>query len=468
MRWCSLFHSTSYWLLLVLVFSFCALADSGSSRILTEEKIRERGRYSDLMPPVDDSFAMKLWQQLINIQLSFSDLMPEPLVSILSALTGEHLDVFKHHVIDPVRRGRHYLRYTDSVMLGTFDNVLYESTGTTTWPFALVGVPYGMVVKNTVADFKLGSEVRSPGINDSRYHNYPVTVSHLGAETTAVSDLMAQTHQNELVVADVVRPFMPRMTWCDGEDSLAASIYQFYYAATRLVTDVNPVVDFEDTEYFVRNRRYEESDRTFLFHWNKGISRRSSFRSGQIVRVDRNGFFSMGSIPLAWNYCEVLLHEGGAKEVEATEDEEETETFYEHPESYRWGVRSDRMLPRKRTRIVTRQVVKQIPNVTRFRIYTESLCQAAEASVRSKSEVVVFASRRLFSWLVPTLVLLGAPATSRLLTQRYGVGHNFPLTRVLVSGVLLTSWAFPALWESDVADTIHMIRFPPPENEVVQ
>ena len=469
MSWCGLFHGASCWSWLVMVFSFCAQADSGSSsRILTEEKVRERDRYSDLIRPAEDSFPAKLWQQLVNSQLSFSDLVPELLVSSLYERGGEHLDVFRHHVIDPVRRGRHYLRYADSVMLGTFDNVLYESTGTTTWPYALVGVPYGMVVKNTVADFKLGSEVRSPGIDDSRYHNYPVTVAHLGAETTAVGDLMAQTHQNELVVANVVRPFMPRITWCDGESSLAASLYRFYYAATRLVTGVDSVVNFEDTEYFQRTGRYEEADRTFLFHWNKGISRRSSFRSGQIVRVDRNGFFSMGLVPLAWNYCEVLLHEGGAKEVGATEDEEETETFYEHPESYRWGVRSDRMLPRERTRIVTRNVVKQVPNVTTFRVYTESLCQAAEASVRSKSEVVVFASRRLFSWLVPTLVFLGAPATSRLLTKRYGIGHNLPLTPALAAGVLLTSWVFPSLWESDVADTIHMIRFPPPENEVAR
>lgn|GEM_PF-5755640 len=456
------FHGVLCWCLLVLCFS-----RQGSADVLPEEKARERERYGDLIQPVDDDAAAQFWQALANSQVSFNDAVVEPLLIPFVACAQAFQDVFNHHVIDPVRRGKHYLRYTDSVMLGTFDNVLYESTGTTTWPYALVGVPYGMVVKNTVADFKLGSEVRSPGISDSRYHDYPVTEARLGAETAAVGSQMAQTHHNELVVIDVVKPFMPKIEWYNEEGSLAAAIYRFYYAATRLVTDVNPVVDFEDTEYFQRTGRYEESDRTFLFHWNKGLSRRSSFRSGQIVRVERKGYFSMGAIPLAWNYCEILLHEGGSKAVEDTQDEEETEVFYEHPESYRWGVRSDRMLPHERTRTVRRNVVKHVPNVTTFRIYTENLCQAAEASLRSKSEVIVFTTRRLFSWLVPSLVLLGAPAVSWSVTRRLGVDQSYPLTSVLAAGVLLTSWAFPALWESDVADTIHTIRFPPPEDDDV-
>ena len=466
MRWGNLIFCASW---LVLLSLLCVRANSAEPiGLLQEEMIRERDRYGDLILPVDDSFSRQLQQALVNGQSLFNALVTEARVTSFADQAAEYLDVVRHHVIDPVRRGKHYLRYADSVMLGTFDNVLYESTGTATWPYALVGLPYGMVMKNTVADFKLGSEVRSPGISDSRYHDYPVTVAHLGAETAAVGDRMAQTHQNELVVADVVRPFMPRIEWCDAESSLAASIYRFYYAATRLVTDVHPVVDFEDTEYFRRTGRYEESDRTFLFQWNKGVSRHSSFRSGQIVRVDRNGYFSMGATPLAWNYCEVLLHEGGARELEVTESEEETEVFYEHPESYRWGVRSDRMLPRERTRAVSRKVIRQVPNVTTFRVYTENLCQAAEASVRSKSEVVIFASRRLFSWLVPSLVLLAAPTTSQLLNQHPGSGHNYQFTAILAAAVLLTSWMFPALWESDVADTIHTIRFPPPDNEVVQ
>ena len=453
--------------LCLLVLCFSAYARPGSADLLAEEKARERARYGELIQPEDDDLAQQFWQTLDNSQVSFNDAVVEPLIIPLITHAKALQDVFNHHVIDPVRRGKHYLRYTDSVMLGTFDNVLYESTGTTTWPYAVVGMPYGMMVKNTVADFKLGAEVRSPGISDSRYHDHPVTEARLGAQTTAVGDQIAQTHQNELVVVDVVKPFMPKIEWYNEEGSLAAAIYRFYYAATRLVTDVNPVVDFEDTEYFQRTGRYEESDRTFLFHWNKGLSRQSSFRSGQIVRVERKGYFSMGPIPLAWNYCEVLLHEGGAHAVEDTQDEEETEIFYEHPESYHWGVRSDRMLPHERTRTIRRKVIKYEPNVTTFRIYTENLCQAAEASVRSKSEVIVFASRRLFSWLVPSLVLLGAPATSWAVTRRFGVGHSYLLMAALAGGVLLTSWAFPALWASDVADTIHAIRFPPSEEDVI-
>lgn len=452
--------SVSCLYLLTLCFLLCTQVQA--SGLLTEEKVRERSRYSDLRQPADDGFPGQLWQVLVDSRESFNDAVIVP----LSAQAKKYLDVFNHHVIDPVRCGEHYLRYGQSVMLGTFDNVSYESTGTTTWPYAIVGVPYGMVLKNTVADFKLGSEVRSPGISESLYHDHPVTETRLGAESVSVGNQMAHAHHNELMVIDVVRPFLPKIEWCDEEDSLAASVYRFYYAATRLVTDVNFVVDFEDTEYFRRTGRYEESDRTLLFQWNKGISRNSSFRSGQIIRVDRKGYFSMGSVPVAWNYCEVLLHEGGSKEVESVEDEEEVEVFFERPESFRWGMRSDKMLSRERIRTVRKKVVKHVPNVTTFRVYTENLCQAAEASVRSKSEVVVFATRRWFSWLVPSLVLLGAPTASWSVGHRYGFGHSYPLTFALAAGVVLSSWVFPVLWESSVADTIHTIRFPPPEEDI--
>ena len=398
-----------------------------------------------------------------NSNYLFNDMVLEPLIIPFANFAGEYQDVFNRHVIDPVRRGKHYMRYMDSVMLGTFDNMLNEDTGTTNWPYAIAGAPYGWIVKNVVSDFKLGSEVRSPGIIDSKYHNHPVLVERLGAETGEVGTKMSETHKNELIVIDVVKPFMPRLEIWDEENSLFSSLYNFYYATKELVTDVHQIVEFEDTDFFKRTGRYEESDRTFLHHWNKTISTRSGFRSGQIVRVDRKGYFSMGPIPIAWNYCEVMLHEGGTRDIEVIEEEDETEIYYEHPETYEWGARGDKMVPRERTRTVRKKVVKQVPNVTTFRVYTENLCQAAEASVRSKSEVITYTTRRLFSWLVPGLAFIGAPSVSYLLMRQLGITNYFPLTAGLMAAVFLTSWAIPSMWESDIEDTMHSIKFPPPD-----
>ncbi|MFK0572951.1 hypothetical protein [Endozoicomonas sp.] len=393
----------------------------------------------------------------------FNDLMMDSLITPFSSFFSESQGFFNHHIIDPVRRGKHYMRYMDSVMLGTFDNMVKESTGTTQWPYALVGGPYGIIVKNVITDFKLGSEVRSPGVIESTYHNHPVLVERLGAETSAVAKTMSETHKSSLVVIDVVKPFLPRVELWDEENSLFASLYGFYYATKKLVTDVHKVVDFEDTDYFKMTGRYEESDRTFLFHWNKTITRRSSFRTGQIVRVDRKGYFSMGPIPLAWNYCEVLLHEGGTKDIEVIEEEDETEIYYEHPETYVWGTKDNRMLePVERTRTVRKKVIKPIPNTTKFRVYTENLCRAAEASVRSTTEVIAFTTQRSFSWLVPGMMFIGAPSVSYLLMRNFNVGNYFPLTATLMGGVLLTSLGFPSMWEPEFEDTMHSIKFPPP------
>ena len=167
----------------------------------------------------------------------------------------------------------------------------------------------------------------------------------------------------------------------------------------------------------------------------------------------------MGPIPIAWNYCEVLLHEGGTKDVEFFEEEDETEIYYEHPETYVWGIRSDQMRPRQRTRTVIKKVIKQIPNVTTFRVYTENLCQAAEASVRSKSEVITYTTQRSFSWLVPGLMFIGAPSVSYLVTREYG---SWP-TVGLIAGVFFTSLLFPSMWDPDIEDTMHSIQFPPPD-----
>ncbi len=419
--------------------------------------------YQDLIRSRNKN-ATSLFMSIIdNSNYLFNDLMMEPLIRPFINFASEYQDVFNHHVLDPVRRGKHYMRYMDSVMLGTFDNILNEDTGTKNWPYAIAGVPYGWVVKNVVADFKLGSEVRSPGITDNKYHNHPVLVERLGAETEEVGTKMSEEHKNELVVIDVVKPFMPRLEIWDEENSLFSSLYNFYYATKELVTDVYQVVEFEETDFFQRTGRYEESDRTFLHHWNKTISKRSAFRSGQIIRVDRKGYFSMGPVPIAWNYCEVMLHEGGSKDIEVVEEEDETEIYYQHPDTYVWGARGDRMTPRERTRTVRKKVVKQVPNVTTFRVYTENLCLAAEASVRSKSEVITFTTRRLFSWFVPGLAFIGAPSVSYLLMGQFGINNYFPLTAGLMATVFLTSWVVPSMWESDIEDTMHSIKFPPPD-----
>ncbi|USE33831.1 hypothetical protein [Endozoicomonas sp. SCSIO W0465] len=420
--------------------------------------------YKDLVRSEDKDVANLFKEIIDNSNYVFNDLMMESLIIPFAKFAGEYQDVFNHHIIDPVRRGKHYMRYMDSVMLGTFDNMLNEDTGTTNWPYAIAGVPYGWIVKNVVSDFKLGSEVRSPGIIDSKYHNHPVLVERLGAETGKVGTQMSETHSNELVVIDVVKPFMPRLEIWDEENSLSSSLYHFYYATKELVTDVHQIIEFEDTDFFKQTGRYEESDRTFLHHWNKTISKRSAFRSGQIIRVDRKGYFSMGPVPIAWNYCEVMLHEGGTKDIEVIEEEDETEIYYEHPETYEWGVRGDKMVPRERIRTVRKKVVKQVPNVTTFRVYTENLCLAAEASVRSKSEVITYTTRRLFSWLVPGLAFMGAPSVSYLLIGQLGITDYFPLTTSLMAAVFLTSLVIPSMWKSDIEDTMHSIKFPPPDN----
>lgn len=422
----------------------------------TEKQKTKSDYYKDLAHSKDTSPLFRDFIDKSNIFLN--DMVMEPLITPFTQSIGEYQDLLNHHIIDPVRRGKHYMRYMDSVMLGTFHNMINEDTGTSNLPYAIAGVPYGWLIKNVISDFKLGSEVRSPGITENKYHKHPVLVEHLGAETREVGIKMTKTHKNELVVIDVVKPFMPRFELWDEESSLFSSLYNFYYAAKELVTDVHHVVAFEDTDFFKRTGRYEESDRTFLFHWNKTISKRNSFRSGQIIRVDRKGYFSMGPIPIAWNYCEVLLHEGGTRDVEFFEEEDETEIYYEHPETYVWGTRSDQMRPRQRTRTVIKKVIKQVPNVTTFRVYTENLCQAAEASVRSKSEVITYTTQRSFSWLVPGLMFIGAPSVSYLVTREYG---SWP-TVGLIAGVFLTSLLFPSMWDPDIEDTMHSIKFPPP------
>lgn len=437
--------------------------EEGEDDLKADVQNTESNYYKDLVHSKAQDTPSLFMSMIDSSNYLFNDMVMEPLIIPFSKFTGKYQDVFSHHIIDPVRRGKHYMRYMDSVMLGTFDNMLNEDTGTTNWPYAIAGMPYGWVVKNVVSDFKLGSEVRSPGIIDSKYHNHPVIVERLGAESGEVGSKMSETHKNELVVIDVVKPFMPRLELWDEENSLFSSLYNFYYATKELVTDVHYITEFEDTDYFKRTGRYEESDRTFLFHWNKTISKRSSFRSGQIVRVDRKGYFSMGPIPLAWNYCEVLLHEGGTRDIEVIEEEDETEIYYENPETYLWGTRGDTMVPRERTRTVRKKVVKQIPNVTTFRVYTENLCQAAEASVRSKSEVITYTTRRSFSWLVPGMAFLGAPSVAYLLMRQLSIRNYFPLTASLMAGVFLTSWVLPSMWVPDIEDTMHSIKFPPPD-----
>ena len=113
-------------------------------------------------------------------------------------------------------------------------------------------------------------------------------------------------------------------------------LYRFYYAASDLITDVQYTVDFEDTDYFKETGRYEESDRTFLFQWNKTISSSTAYRSGQIIRVDRKGYFSLGAVPIAWNYCEVMLHEGGVREIKVKQLEETEKTYHDYPDAYTW------------------------------------------------------------------------------------------------------------------------------------
>lgn len=430
----------------------------------------------------------------------FNDLMLDSLLIPSYKLSGEWQDTINHHVIDPVRKGKHYLRYMDSVMLGTFDNMIKESTDSASTPFHFL---WGIVFKNVISDFKLGSEVRSPGIIDSKYHNHPVLVRRLGAESRKIAKKMEGTHEHELVVIDVVKPFMLAFDIeedydeiedeiideyeIEDEDRVAdeyemvnqyedrkrrvqnrkqsspiALLYKFYYATKKLVAGVNSAVEFEDTEYFKQTGRYEESDRTFLFHWNKTLSKRSSFRSGQIVRVDRKGFFSMGPIPLAWNYCEVILHEGGTKNKKVLVQRHEKEIFYEHKEIGAWGIRKEGMEPVERTRTVRKKVVKQVPNINKFRVYTENLCKAAEASVRSKSEVIAFTSQRTFSWFVPALAFIGGPSISYLLSSPQN-GHFYHLTPALIAGVFLTSWFYPSWWDSEIPNTIHSIKFPPPD-----
>ncbi|WP_257267150.1 hypothetical protein [Endozoicomonas sp. ONNA2] len=446
---------------------------------LDEERQDDTEANEDDNPPEKQTAIREYYQDLIrsrdkdptllrsiidNSNYLFNDLVMKPLIIPFTNFAEEYQGVFNRHVIDPVRRGKHYMRYMDSVMLGTFDNILNEDTGTTNWPYAVAGAPYGWIVKNVVADFKLGYEVRSPGVIDNKYHNHPVLVKRLGAETGEVGNKMSEEHKNELVVIDVVKPFMPRLEIWDEENSLFSSLYNFYYATKELVTDIHHIIEFEDTDFFKRTGRYEESDRTFLHHWNKTISKRSAFRSGQIIRVDRKGYFSMGPVPVAWNYCEVMLHQGGSKDIEVIEEDDETEIYYQHPETYEWGARGNSMVPRERTRTVRKKVVKQVPNVTTFRVYTENLCLAAEASVRSKSEVITYTTRRLFSWFVPGLAFIGAPSVSYLLMGQLGITNYFPLTASLMATVFMTSWIVPSMWESDIEDTMHSIKFPPPDD----
>ncbi len=440
----------------------------------------------------------------------FSDLMVGSLLLPFYRFSLAWKDAINHHVIDPVRKGDHYFRYMDSVMLGTFDNRLKESTGGSTWIRSILGA----VFKNVIGDFKLGSEVRRPGVIDSKYHNHPVTVKRLGAETGDVARKMSETHEHELVVIDVVKPFMLALDFVEdtdddndefddemveeyeisdenniygenGEykiindyedkrqprpgryrDSAVALLYKFFYATKKLVTDVNHPVEFEETEYFKRTGRYEESDRTFLFQWNKGVSKQDSFRSGQVVRVDRKGYFSMGPIPLAWNYCEILLHEGGTKNKKVLVQRHQKELIYESREFGTWGIRKETIKPVERIKTIRKKVIKQVPNVNKFRVYTENLCQAAEASVRSRSEVIVYTTERSFSWFVPSVLLsgeLGISAFYRLARQN-NINYYYRAAGIYFFGVALAAYYYPSILADDVPNTIHSIKFPPPDD----
>ena len=109
------------------------------------------------------------------------------------------------------------------------------------------------------------------------------------------------------------------------------------------------------------------------------------------------------------------------------------------------------------------EVTKQIPNVKSYRLYTENLCLAAEAAIRSKSEVITFTSKRTFSWLVPGLAFFAAPSVSYFLVKQLGIRDYFPITGSLIAGVFLAGYLFPSMWEPDVPDTIHTIKFPAPD-----
>ena len=109
------------------------------------------------------------------------------MLSLYTNKAKKYQYVFNQHVIDPVRRGKRYMHYMNSVMLGTFDNVRIKDSGEIKrWPFRLIGQGYGLFSKNLVTDFKLGSELKGPGVNHDQYHHFPVLVEGLGAETKEV------------------------------------------------------------------------------------------------------------------------------------------------------------------------------------------------------------------------------------------------------------------------------------------
>ncbi len=475
-----------------------ALHEEREKRLLEIFKeMIESGEKSSALAPVL-SPVLSATDHLIN------DLLINSLIKPSYKYSLEMKDTVNHHVIDPVRKGKHFFSYVNSVMLGTFTDMTYENTGGQSTPLHFL---WGMFFKNIISDFKLGSEVISPGTLDYRYHSHPLRVKRLGADNRRVANIMKGTHQSELVVIDVVKPYrMAFNLFSEDEDleendqdeevideyeinnekevkkeykmvdeyedkknqshlqaleSPLPKLYKFFYATDRRVTKVNHPVHFEDTDFFNETGRYEESDRTFLYHWNKAYSEKNSYRSGQIVKVDRKGYFSMGAVPIAWNYCEVLLHEGGTKPKKVLLQRHEKEIFYGHSYRSPWGVRAENKKQFERTRTVRRKVIKQVPNVNKFRVYTENLCRAAEASVRSQSEVLVYASKRKFSWLVPGLVFMGAPGLAFLISRTKDMSKYSSITFGLAVTFLLTSLVFPSMWKSEVPDTIHSIRFVP-------